>query len=171
MKTGKGKKGCCTLEGFHHDEQEQLEKQEKIYYSAGQGHAGFRERFIACSRQQFPVYKTTFSSSLSREAVILMMIEALKNIKSIEDQDHVFKIEGLTKKNMSITTVIKKKDNTVATFYPTSPKTKAEIDEKTNELKAKFTKFFFNPLNKPIRQPISKEESEQLLALSCRDKD
>ncbi|MDR3549977.1 MAG: ankyrin repeat domain-containing protein [Candidatus Babeliales bacterium] len=157
--------GSFYLTGFHHDQQGQLRDQENIYYSSSKGHEGFREGFIAYTRQQFPVYKTFFSSMLSREKVISMMIEALQNVTKIEDQGSVWKIEGTTNNDMDIIVIIKKKDNTIVTFYPKSPRPAREVADETEELKTKFTKFFFNPSNKPLRQPLTDEELEQLLAL------
>lgn len=159
------KKGEIYLTGFHHDQDMKLKNQEKIFYSSSRTYNGFRDGFIASTNQQFPVYKTFFLSSLSRDQIIAMMIEALQNIQNIDDQGTKLKIEGLTKNNMTLIIIVKKDNRSIITFFPKSPRTEQEIKNETAELKRTFGKFFFNPLNKPLRQPITPEESTQLVAM------
>lgn len=154
------------LSGFHHDYKLQLTTLIQPFYNTMQNTGGLLEGFIAYAKNQFPVFKTYFLPSHTREEVIQQLIESLKNILACEDQDkEKLVLIGKTTKGIVIKTVLSKKTKQIITFFPVTQKTKEEIAEEQNKLNVLFKKFFFNVAQRTERKVITKEEVERLVKL------
>lgn len=162
-----------NMKGFHHDYNKELQTLVKPYSVSSHGTGGgVREVFFAYRQNQFPVFKTFFSPTFTREQVIQKLIESLHNIQGYEDQGKKLLIRGkafddiiTSRDDIIIDTVVNKETNEIITFYPASEKPKEEIQQEQQELNVLYKKFHFNVENKPERQPITQEEINQLLSL------
>jgi hypothetical protein len=160
------------LSGFHHDYNLELEDQVKPYYQSGSS-AGInvKDVYVSYNQNQFPVFKTFFSHMLTREQVIEALLESLRDIQGYEDQGKNMLIRGKAlivrpkkpAEHVIIDTIVNKQTNDIITFYPETPTSKEEIRQKLADLKRHFKQYIFDPEHRPKRQPVTKEEIEQLV--------
>lgn len=161
-----------SLKGFHHDANLELEHQEQSFYRCEKSNSVISAGFIAHKKTHLPVFKTLFSSLLSREQVIDAWIESLQNIQQCEKQSKYKRLltgqatipNWKNKKiDVVIKTVVDKKTGQVITFFPVLQKD--DIKQEKKKLDLLWSKHFLNVEKKPERTSITKEEVEQLLKL------
>lgn len=156
----KSKSGDVYLEGYHH------ETSDPFFFSIQGLGDGTEEGFIAFDRSHIPVYKTFFSSLLTKQQIIEMLIKSLNNIQKqeiCENDINRWCIDGIASNGVSIKTIIDKKTGEVITFYPLSKKSKDEISSENKRLKLLFKKHFHQRKDKPNRPPLTETEVHDLL--------
>lgn len=155
---------CLGLTGFHHDNQLQLQEQDRSFFLSLKNTGGQLEGFVAYKRNQLPVFKTFFSPIWTREKVIETFIKSLKAVKSIKQEGEKRLITGKALDGTAICTVIDAKGK-VVTFYPVAKTSKLEHKQEQEKLQTLFKKCFLNLEHNPERKPITKEEIETLAEL------
>lgn len=149
------------ISGYHHSD---FEHHKKFFYSSWHTTANrIGEGWVAFDKKDLPVYKTFFPLNMSKQEIITLLIQSLKNLKNIEDQKDKWALLGETVDGIRIKTIVNKETGNIITFYPITDTPKQEIAAKTKNIQVKFVKFFQNYENKPTRKPISQEEITELL--------
>ncbi len=103
------------------------------------------EGFIVNTTEHLPVYKTFFFGLTDPETIQCFQ-ESLQHIEKIEDQGTVWLLEGKsTTYPIQITSIVKKKDLVLKTFFPTSYRDTDSINSFVQKSQSIYRKYFFNP--------------------------
>ncbi len=132
--------------GGYHLLNDELTDSSKVYRFSMESIAPYVcEGFVINTTEHLPVYKTFFCG-LTELEMIQCFQEALQNIETIEDQGAVWSIEGKsTTISIHITSVIKKSNSELTTFYPTSNRDKASMKSFQQRTQSIYRRYYFNP--------------------------
>ncbi len=132
--------------GGYHLLNDELTDRSKVYRFSVERIAPYVcEGFVVNTTEHLPMYKTFFCG-LTELEMIQCFQEALQNIETIEDQGSVWSIEGKsTTYPIHITSVVKKSNSELKTFYPKPDRNKDSIKSFQQRTQSIFRRYFFNP--------------------------
>jgi hypothetical protein len=134
-----------TAAGFHVINRDSVNMYPYSFHNLG-SHTG--EGMIAQIAGHLPKFKTFFVG-LSIEEVLQRLVESLLNILKVEDNDKNWIINGESVDNIKITVIVQKATLIVRTFYPTSPRSRADMKNYEREEKDFYVRLFHNPCYQP----------------------
>lgn len=148
MEETKRKTDCIKHKalGGYHLLSDELRDRSKVYRFSVESIAPYVcEGFIVNTTEHLPVYKTFFFGLTDPETIQCFQ-EALQNIETVEEKGSEWLIKGKsTTYPILITSIVKKSNLELVTFYPTSDRSKDSIKSFEQRPQSIYRQYYFNP--------------------------